>query len=460
MISKQIKSEGLAQNSYFIGSGSTASVIDPRRDIQVYLDLALEHGMRIKYIFETHRNEDYVIGSLELAESTQADIFHGAGLDWKYGSLLKDGQEFRIGKLSLTAILTPGHTNESVSYVLRDLKTGPNPIMIFSGDTLFVGDSGRVDLYGKAEIPRMATKLYESLFNKILPLGDGTILCPAHGSGSVCGINIADRDESTIGIEKLQNPMLQFKSKEEFIEQKTLEQPEKPPYFLKMEQYNKDGPPFPLTPTVPPILTALEFKQEIDKGAIVIDTRLPSAFGGSHIKGSYSIWLEGLTSFPGWLLSYDKPILLVLEDSRQIEQAMKYLSRIGYDLILGFLKEGIEGWINAGNPVENLALLSVHQLQDKLDSGEDFTLLDVRDRQEWKSGHIKESQNIYVGHLEERLLEVPKEKPVVCFCSVGHRAGIAASILLRSGYRDVYNTLGGIAAWHNAGFPVIREQVR
>ena len=207
MIFERIKSEGLAHNSYFIGSGSTAAVIDPRRDTQVYLDLALQHEMKIKYILETHRNEDFVIGSLQLVKDTPAEIFHGPGLDWKYGSVLKDGQDLRVGKINVTAIHTPGHTDESLSYVITDLDSGKAPVMVFTGDTLFVGDTGRVDLYGLAEVPRLASDLYESIFQRLLPLGDGVIICPAHGAGSVCGIRIADRDESTLGTEKAQNPV-------------------------------------------------------------------------------------------------------------------------------------------------------------------------------------------------------------------------------------------------------------
>jgi len=455
MIFERIKANGLAHNSYFIGSGNIAAVIDPKRDIQDYLDLAFEHKMKIKYIFETHRNEDYVIGSLELAEANHGDIFHGPGLDWSYGTDLMDGQEFQIGKLSLKAIFTPGHTDESVSYILSDLKFGKVPVMIFSGDTLFVGDTGRVDLYGSAEVQRLADILFDSLFQKILLLGDGIILCPAHGAGSICGVNIADRDQSTLGIERIKNPILQVKDKESFIKYKSSEHPERPPYFSTMEQYNKNGPPRQFIKEKPDLLTPTEFKFEMESGALVIDTSLPSAFGGAHIKGSYSIWLDGLAVFPGWLLPYDKPLLLVLEDQNHLEIATTYLSRIGYDQVTGFLKDGMEGWIDAGYPVEKLSLLSVHQLKEELDRGEDLILLDVRDEDEWKTGHLKGALNIYVGHLQERISELPRNKKIVAFCSVGHRANIGASILLRSGFSEVYNAVGGMLAWRNAGFPVV-----
>lgn len=457
MIIERIKSAGLAHNSYFIGSGSTAAVIDPRRDSQVYFDMALEYGMKIKYILETHLNEDYVIGSLSLAGDTGAEIFHGPGLDWGYGNRLEEGQEFRIGKLNLTAIGTPGHTDESMSYIITDLSTGRVPVAVFTGDALFVGDTGRVDLYGLNEIPRMASNLYDSIFQKLLPLGDGTIIYPGHGSGSVCGISIADRDESTLGIERLQNPLLQMKNKEEFISRKAAEHPERPPYFRQMEKYNLQGPPAVGCLPVPAPFTPAEFKSEIENGAVVLDDSEPAAFGGAHIQGAYSIWLEGIPNFAGWLLPYDKPLLLVLEDQSHLERAVRYLFRLGYDNILGFLKEGTEGWYNAGYPTESVSLLSVHELKTKLDRGEDLVVLDTRSIEEWDSGHIRGSIHIYVGHVEQRLADIPDDKAIAVLCGVGHRAGIAASILLRAGYRRVFTVLGSVMAWRNAGYPLTTE---
>jgi len=439
MIFERIKSEGIAHNSYLIGSGSDAAVIDPRRDCQVYIDLAQQRGLRIKYIFETHRNEDYTVGSVELNNFTGAKIYHGPGLDWKYGNTLREGQEFQVGSLKLTPIHTPGHTDESVSYVVVDLSTGEAPVMVFAGDALFVGDVGRTDLYGFEEAPRLASNLYDSIFNRLLPLGDGVILCPAHGAGSVCGLNIADRDESTLGIERIQNPVLRMKNRDDFIKHKVAEQPERPYYFRQMEKYNVEGPPLLGCLPIPAPLTPTEFKDEIEQGAIVVDTSEPAAFGGAHIKGAYSIWLEGLPVFAGWVLPYDKPILLVLEDQCHLERVVRYLIRAGYDRVTGFLKGGTEGWYNAGLPMENLLLLSVHQLKDKIDRGEDLLVLDTRGEDEWASGHIKGALHIYVGYLERRLAEVPKDKPVAVICNVGHRAGLGASILLCAGYPEVYN---------------------
>ena len=208
---------------------------------------------------------------------------------------------------------------------------------------------------------------------------------------------------------------------------------------------------------LPPPLTSNEFSDEIKDGALVIDTSEPPAFGGAHIKGAYSIWLEGLEIFAGWVLPHDRPLLLVLEDQSHLERAVLHLIRAGYDRIAGYLKDGIGGWYNAGLPIENLSLLSVHQLKGKIDRDEEIITLDTREQAEWDSGHIKKALHIYVGHLEQRLTEVPKDKPVAAICNVGHRSGLSASILLRAGYQQVHNVLGSMKAWQAVGFPVTTD---
>lgn len=456
MIFERIKSEGLAHLSYFVGSGNEAIVIDPRRDCQIYLDIARREGMKIKYIFETHRNEDYVIGSLELKELTDAEIYHGKGVDFKYGIFVSDGQEFNFGSMKLTALHTPGHTDESMSYALTYPESGKAPLMVFTGDALFVGDVGRTDLYGPEEIPRMAANLYESIFNKILPLGDGVILCPAHGAGSLCGGAISKREYSTLGLERIQNPALQRTDKEKFIKFKLEEKLEFPPYFKKMEQYNLQGPPLLKGLPVPELLFPKEFVKEMEKGAMVVDTRMPHSFGGAHIKGSYGIWLKGLPYYAGWVLPYDKPILLVLEEKDQLEAAVSYLVRIGYDSIAGFLNGGISSWYMKALPVESLNLISVQSLKDKIEKNEEMVILDVRRDEEWEKGHIEGARHVYVGHLEENLDKVPRNSPIIVYCDSSRRSNIAASILKKNGYDMVYNVLGSMTAWKNAGYKVVK----
>ncbi len=458
MIFERIKSEGLAHLSYFIGSEDEALVIDPRRDCQAYFDLARREAMKIKYIFETHRNEDYVIGSLELKNLTDAEIYHGRGVDFKYGNYLDDGQEFNFGSMKLTALHTPGHTDESTSYTLVDLDTGQDPIMVFTGDTLFIGDVGRTDLYGSREASRLASNLYDSIFHKILPLGDEVILCPAHGEGSICGGFIAKRELSTLGLEHIQNPILQKIEKEEFVKYKLEEQLEFPPYFKKIEQYNLQGPPLLQRLPITEFLSPEKFKEEVEKGAVVVDTRMPYSFGGVHIKDTYSIWLGGVPSFAGWVLPYDKPILLVLEEKEQEHRgtAVRYLIRLGYDNIAGILNGGIAAWYIKALPIDNFNLISVHDLKSKLDKGEKIVILDVRDKRKWDKEHINGAKHIYVGHLKDKLDEVPKDWPVIVYCGTARSANLAASILKKNGYGKVYNVLGGMTAWKNAGYDVVK----
>jgi hydroxyacylglutathione hydrolase len=459
LIFERIKSEGLAHFSYLLGSDKEAVVIDPRRDCQIYLDIARREEIKIKSILETHRNEDYVIGSRELSNMTGAKIYHGPGLNFKYGETIQDGDTLTFGKMKIAAIYTPGHTDESMSYSLTDPASGDKAIFVFSGDALFVGDVGRTDLYGSEEAPRLAENLYNSIFNKILPLGDGVMLCPAHGGGSICGGEISDREWSTLGYERLQNPILK-KTHEEFVKFKVAEHLERPPYFKRMEKYNLEGPPLLKKLPDPPPLSPLEFQKRIKQGALVLDARTPAAFGGAHIKESYSIWLEGIPSFAGWVLSYDKQILLILENREHLATVVSYLVRLGYDLLEGYLCGGVEAcglesWYADALPTEHLGLLTVQELRKRIDSGENLFVLDVRADKEWVTGHIEDSFNVYVGNLKERLDEIPANRNIAVICSVGNRASLGASILRRAGFREVYNVLGGVLSWQKANYPLV-----
>ncbi len=456
MIIERIKSEGIAQLSYLLGSETEAVVIDPRRDCQIYIDHSQGTEMNIKYIVETHRNEDFVSGSMELAHLTDAKIYHGSGLDFKYGEPLEDGQEFVFGKMKVITLHTPGHTDESMSYVLTDLALGDAPVMVFTGDALFVGDVGRIDFGGPDKAHKMAENLYNSIFNKLLPLGDSVLIGPAHGSGSICGIGISKREDSTIGLERLYNPVLQKRNKEEFIQYKVAEHHEYIPYFRKMEEYNLNGPPLLEHLPIPRPLLPHNFQDEMRKGAVIVDTRNPSDFGAAHIKGSYSIVLKALPSFAGWVLTYDKPTLLVVEDRTHIDQAVRSLIRLGFDQIAGYLFRGVEAWYNKALPTDHLGLLTVHDLKKQLDLEDELVILDVRGDHEWKHDHIDGAIHIYVGHLERNLNNIPSDKPIVVVCGVGERASLGASILQREGFQHVSNLLGGITAWKNANYPVIK----
>ncbi len=454
MIFERLKTKIVSHLSYFIGSDTEALVVDPRRDCHVYINNAQLENMSIKYIFETHRNEDYVIGSLELAKLTGAKIFHGRWPDFKYGNKLKDGQEFYIGKLKVTALHTPGHTPGCISYAVTDLASGEEAVLVCTGDALFVNDVGRTDFGGLEKRHEWSENLYNSIFQKLLPLGDQVILCPAHGSGSVCGGNIAEREWSTLGLERLMNPLLQL-SKEKFIERKVNEHHEYAPYFRLMEKYNVEGAPFIGAGPKPIVLSPKAFQEYIDEGAIVIDVRTPIAFNNVYIKGSINIPQERLSQ-AGWVIPYNKFILLIVNTKADLDYTVMSLARIGHDKIIGYLGEGLSSWLKAGKPKESSGTLSVHDLQKKIVAGEKLALLDVRSQDEWEKGHIAGSKRIYVGVLEKKLQEVSTRYPVVIICKSGNRSSLAASILLRDGRMNIFNLLGGITAWQNAGYKIVK----
>ena len=450
MLFLRVTSEGLAHISYFIGSGSEAAVIDPRRDIDVYLDIAREHCMRIKYIFETHRNEDYVVGSTSLSAATGAAIYHGGALDFKYGNKTAEGDRFDVGDIHLGVLETPGHTPESLSFALYGQRS-EMPLMAFTGDTIFPGSTGRTDLWG--DRARASGILYDSIKHKILTLGDGVMLCPAHGTGSVCGTGIEDRDATTIGYEKLANPDLQL-DRDSFIARKMAESLAKPPYFQRMEKMNLEGTA--VSCIKPHLLHVHDYKDKIKNG-IVFDTRMPYAFA-VHIPGAYSIWLDGLRIYPGWIAEYEKPIYLVLERDDEVDKAMTYLYRIGFDNVNGYLCGGMETWLEQALDVDFVGLLAPDALAGMI-SAEKIDVLDVRSDAEWREGHIKEARHIYVGDLERRIGEIHKDRAVACICSTGMRASMAASILKRAGVNTVYNVLGGIEAWKKKDYPLVYERL-
>lgn len=454
MLFEKIESKGLAHYSYIIGDENEAVVIDPKRDIDIYLDKATKAGFEIKYIMETHRNEDYVVGSKELAKKTNAEIWHAdSNLDYKYGNSVKDDQEFEVGRLKIKAINTPGHTLNSFSYLLYDFSG--EPYMIFTGDLLFAEDTGRIDLLGEDMMDEMAEKMYDSLFNKVLPLGDGVIVCPAHGAGSVCGDAIADRDLTTIGLEKKVNIDLHYDTKEEFIEKKK-ELLERPPYFRKMEKMNLIENTCLSDLKEPKKLTPKELKNIIDnEDPIILDTRNELNFGAAHIPGSISIWQDGLASFAGWFLPYDKDIIIITPDQYP-EEEIKILHRLGFDNITGYLSGGMLKWHMAGLKSSSFSMIKVHKLCNILDSSNEFWILDIRSKDELnEEGKIKDAQNIHLTQLPKKIDKIPQNNPIYIFCGSGLRSTIAASLLKREGFDDINVILGGIEGWSSTTCPII-----
>jgi hydroxyacylglutathione hydrolase len=451
MLFARIESEGLAHYSYLIGDHGEAAVIDLRRDSEIYVDKAYQEGMRIRHILETHRNEDYLIGSIELASRTDADIWHAdAQLDYQYGRPVEDGQTWRVGRLELRAIHSPGHTPGSMSYLLH--APGGAPWMVFTGDALFAGDVGRVDLLGMDRAEEMATLLYDTIFDKLVPLGDEVIVCPAHGAGSVCGSAIADRAWTTVGLERRLNPKLQYTEQSEFVPEVAKEL-ERPPYFTRIEEYNVEGPPLLGALPLPMPLAAHEFAERA-RGAVVVDTRMELGFGSAHVPGALSIWLAGLPGFAGWYLPYDQPILLVSDIENPV-QATRYLVRMGYDDLAGYLSGGMLAWHTAGLQSNSIGTVTVQQLCHLLDEGEETSIVDVRSEQELENaGRIPHAQHIHITQFPDHLHEVPRDRTVYIFCGTDKRAMLAASLLQRGGWDNLNVVLGGIAGWSSITCPL------
>jgi len=456
MILEKIMSKQLAHISYFISSQGEATVIDPRRDHQIYLDLASKLDSSIKYIFETHRNEDYIIGSQELASSTGAPIYHGTSLDFDYGNGVKENDIFQLGSLELKILETPGHTDESLSITMKDKSISPKELFIFTGDALFAGDTGRIDLYGENEKEQLAKKLFHSIHNKIIPLGDDVILLPAHGAGSVCGKNIGELEYTTIGYEKKTNHQLS-KNKNEFINIKKAELHTIPPYFIKMEEVNKKGPDIKNHPPFLSSLTVPKFKELLNEGYQILDLRYPSSFGSAHIPKSINIWIDGLSSFAGWFLEYETPILLIDTNNTHINKASKYLFRIGYDNVYGYLKSGFSSWYIHNEPINSIDFWNVSTLNKHINDDSVF-ILDVREQSTIQStGSIQNSHFIYVGDLEKKISSIPQDKTIVVYCNSGFQTSIACSVLKRHEFPNVVNLIGGFNAWNQANLPIKKE---
>jgi hydroxyacylglutathione hydrolase len=454
MFFQRVKTPGLGHNAYVVGCGEgLAVVVDPRRDVDEYLQLARDNNLSIAYVLLSHRQEDFEHGCGTLARLTGAKIVTGTHeLFGDSGVKLKDGEELKVGTSRLRCLHTPGHTPESVTYAVYMRDSGDKCWAVFTGDTLFVGDTGRTDLTDASKTAENAGILYDSVHKKIAPLGDQALLYPAHGSGSACGGNISDRDESTLGIERQTNSAF-VKSREDFIKHKVSEKMARPPYFKRMEEVNLHaGRPVGRAPGHVPLLQPKVLQARMESG-VVLDTRQPDAFAGAHIPGSYNIWLQGVPAFAGWVASEGTSIFLVVDQSRDIEVAAESLARIGLDKVEGVLAGGIGSWREQGLVIRTLGTTSAAEAAERQKAGQ-AKILDVRDEYEWQNEHIPDAMHQYVGDLEKHLPAVPKDTEVVVHCSVGHRAGLAASILARNGYTRVFNMLGGLSAWKKLGLPL------
>lgn len=447
MYIEQIYTGCLAQASYYIESNGEAAVIDPIRDYASYLSMAEERKAKIKFVFETHFHADFVSGHIDLAKAAGTPIVYGPETHTSFPvHVASDGEAFTIGAVTLVALHTPGHTPESTSYLLRD-ENGKDHA-VFTGDTLFIGDVGRPDLFdGKFSKEEMATRLFHSLNNKIKTLSDDVIVYPAHGAGSSCGKNLGPERSSTIGIQKLTNYALQPMTLEEFIHQVTDGIPTPPSYFAKNASLNKNGyENFDtlLNRGVKPLDVAA-FEEEIKKGCLVIDSRNPESFEAGFIKGAYNIGLNGQYAiWAATLIDLKKPIVLVCNDGSEKESVLR-LTRTGFENITGYLKGGFDAWKNAGKPVDMVISVEPDELAIDARFEEKIQIVDVRKPGEWDGGHLKAAQHIALESLENQTETLDASRPVYVHCAGGYRSMIASSILKAKGFQNVRNVHGGYA---------------
>ena len=440
----------LAHASYLIGDGGEAVVVDPSRDIQMYLDEAEAHGLTITWVLETHLHADFVSGHRELAARTGAAIGIGARAEAGYPHRpLREGDEVRVGSVILRVIETPGHTPESLSFRIQASADEP-PWGVLTGDTLFVGDVGRVDiLSSRLPVMELAGLMYDSLHRKLLTLPDETRVYPAHGAGSLCGRNLGKETWSTIGRERETNVALKPVSREVFIAEVTRDVPETPQYYLHSRDLNKAGPPLDAERPMPPWLSPRECAGLARQGVLMLDTRPDDAFAASHPPGALHVSLDGqYASWVGTLVRPEEPLALIAEAHRA-EEAVMRLARVGYENVAGVFAGDMTRWRREGLPVAAVERLPVEAW---LDGGRQ--VLDVRRNREWNDFHLPGATHLPLARLPEQLNELERRAAWVVVCASGYRSSIAGSLLRRAGFPRVAIGVGGMDAWRGAGRPL------
>ena len=444
----------LAHASYMIGSEGVAAVIDPQRDVDLYLDAAAGKNWKIEFIIETHLHADFVSGHRELAQRTGANIYLGAqsGAEFPHVAV-EDGDEIQFGNCRLRFLQTPGHTIESVCILMNDRGQADRPAIVFTGDTLFVGDVGRPDLSPAHTPQELAALLYRSLHEKLLTLPDDTEIFPAHGAGSLCGRQMSSESSSTIGKQRQSNYALLARTSEEFVHLLTDNLPARPEYFARDADLNRRGAA-PLS-ELPPLaaLSPAEVLRLQKEGAVVVDTRPAIEFAVAHVPGSIHIALTG--QFASWaarILGLDRPLIVAAEDPEHVRESQVRLARVGIENVAGYLADGVAGWVGNGFELDYVPQITVQDFAELRNrEPERIALLDVREPGEVAAGAIENSVSIPLAKLESRLDELDGEKLLVVHCKSGYRSSIATSILRRAGFRDIANLTGGFDAWKTAG---------
>ena len=450
---EQFSEEGLAQRSYLIACERTreAAVVDPRRDIDVYVTVARARGLELTLAIETHIHADFVSGARELA-AVGARVVSGPGADLQYPfHEAHDGDALRVGDITLDVLHTPGHTPEHISLLVRE---PGRPARVLTGDTLFVGAVGRPDLLGEDQARALAEQLYDSLFGRLLTLDDAVEIHPGHGAGSLCGAGIGLSPHSTIGQERRFNHILQQQSKAAFVSAVLNDLPETPAYFARMKKVNRHGPPVLSLATgvpAPAAVAATEAVTMAHDRAVVVDLRSSDAFGASHPTGAVNIgYGPRIGYWAGWVIAPNVPLLLLSGTAAQAAEAYRQLLRVGLDDVAGTIDGGFDAWRAAGGAVTSLPQITARALRDRL-GREPLTVVDVRSPREWRDGHVEQSVNVPVGDLageqaQATLRDLRAAGPVAAICEGGYRSSLASSLLQRAGV-EVINVMDGTSAY-------------
>lgn len=472
MLLKYFYDQKIAHASYLVGCQATgeALIVDPGRDIDPYLQVAEANDMRIAAVTETHIHADFVSGARELAERTGARLYLSDEGDenWKYSylgaydhRLLTDGDSFSIGNIRLDVVHTPGHTPEHISLLLTDTGGGADkPMGIFTGDFVFVGAVGRPDLLEKAAgidgtAATGARQMFDSL-QRFKGLPDYLQIWPAHGAGSACGKGLGAVPSSTIGYEKLFNPALAYETEEAFVDYLLADQPEPPRYFAVMKRVNKEGPAVLQRIPAPVQLPAIRLPELIEAGAQVVDTRPAAIYAEQHVAGTINIPAEQLPAWAGWLVDYDQPLYLIV-DNEDVREAVRDLMYIGVDNLAGYFGvTAVDILGEMGHALQAYEIAPPEKVAGKILNG-DVVLIDIRNQSEWDAGHLPNAHHVMLGYLAEQANEFINGQPIVVQCRTGNRSAIGASILQAKGAQEVTNMAGGIRDWTAAGLPLEQE---
>ena len=453
MLLKHFFTGKIAHSSYMLAGKNSCAVIDPQRDVDMYIAEARSLGVDITHILQTHLHADFISGHMDLAK-TGAKIYVAKSARCGFEHIpLSEGDTIELENMLLQVLETPGHTPEHLSYVVVDRSRSGSPIGVFAGDTLFVGDVGRPDLFPDIA-QELAGQLYDSLHGKLLQLPDYVEVYPAHGAGSLCGRAMGAKRTSTIGYERRFNTALQIKDRTAFIQSLTQDMPPAPDHFSRCSEINRQGPVQTGDLAVMAEMSADQFKQRTGSHEMtVLDVRSYHAFASQHLTGAWHLDLNGnFPTFAGWVLPADKDILLVADDYKKALEANTWARRVGVDRIVGYLDGGMMAWAVAGFGASSIKMLSSEDLHDRITGDDDFVLLDVRDPQEYADNHIAGAINIPVADLRTRHHDLDKDKTTVLICSSGNRSSLGASILEQHGFKDIINVAGGMTGYSAAGY--------